>query len=180
VGTAGHPSAHLCAHLERIRAALHLGPVVDVACGRGRHTLALAEHAIPVLGIDRNAAHLTELMRSARARSLPVALLRADLEIGDELPLLPERCGAVLVFRYLHRPLLPGLVRALRPGGLLLYETFTMHQKEFGYGPVNPDFLLAAGELTEQFRALRVIESWEGVDTGSPPAAVARIAAIKP
>jgi hypothetical protein len=69
---------------------------------------------------------------------------------------------------------------SLPPGGLLLFETFTVHQAEFATGPRNPAFLLAEGELPELFPRLEVLAFWEGVANGSTPAAVARLAARKP
>jgi SAM-dependent methyltransferase len=172
------PSPFFLAHLEHLRAAARRGPVVDVACGRGRHAVAAAERGIPTLGIDRNPDFLAELRATARA--LPVAAVRADLETGCGLPLAPASCAAFLVFRYLHRPLAPHLMTTLQPGGLLLYETFTIHQRDLGYGPKNEHFLLHDGELRELFAALEVIDSWEGqTQEDGPPATVARLAARK-
>ena len=51
-------------------------------------------------------------------------------------------CGAILVFRFLHRPLAQDIERVLAPGGLLLYETFTTQQRELERGPRNAAFLL--------------------------------------
>jgi SAM-dependent methyltransferase len=171
------PSPFFLAHFEHLRAAARRGPVVDVACGRGRHAVVAAERGIPVVGIDRNPDFLAELCATARARHLPVAAVRADLETGSGLPLAPASCAALLIFRYLHRPLAPQLVATLKPGGLLLYETFTIHQRDLAYGPKNEHFLFRPGELPELFAALEVIDSWEGRTQDDPPAAVARLAA---
>jgi SAM-dependent methyltransferase len=152
-----------------------------VACGRGRHAAVAAERGVPIIGIDRNPDLLAELCATARARRLPVAAVRADLETGCGLPLAPASCAALLVFRFLHRPLVSHLVTTLQPGGLLLYETFTIHQRDLGYGPKNEHFLLRDGELRELFAALEVIDSWEGrtQQEDGPPATVARLAARK-
>ncbi|MDH5306937.1 MAG: class I SAM-dependent methyltransferase [Myxococcales bacterium] len=175
----GKPSPLLLAHLEELRTLARLGPVVDVACGRGRHALHLAALGIPVIGIDRNEAHLAELWAEARRNAQPVALLRADLETEFGLPLVAGRCAAILVFRFLHRPLARALIDALQPGGLLLYETFTIHQKDLGYHIKNPDFLLQDGELPKLFAELDIREAWEGLTDDDPPTAVANIAAWK-
>jgi hypothetical protein len=84
------------------------------------------------------------------------------------------------VFRYLHRPLAADIARALAPGGLLLYETFTIRQRDLGYGPGNPAFLLRQGELPRLFAGLDLLASWEGTTAGEKPAAVARLAARRP
>ncbi len=163
--------------LTRIRAASRLGVVADLACGRGRHTLAAAAAGIPVIGIDRNQSFLTELREAATQREIAVETLRADLENPAEVPLQSRRCGAVLVFRYLHRPLIPAIVRLLVPGGLLVYETFTVHQRRLGTGPRNLDYLLEPGELPELFSELKILVHWEGLSEGPEQAHVAHIIA---
>ena len=157
-----------------------MGPVVDIACGRGRHALAAARGGIRCLGVDRNGEHLAELRATARGEGLPVWGLRADLELGLRPPLRRNAFGAVLVFRYLHRPLLPHLAALLRPGGLLLYETFTTRQRTLGYGPRRDEFLLQEGELSGLFPSLRVVTHWEGRREGERPSWVGALAAVRP
>jgi SAM-dependent methyltransferase len=174
------PSPLLLRFLPHLRRAARLGPVVDLACGRGRNALAIARDGTPVIGIDRQPDFLAALQTRAAAESLPVALVRADLEHPAGPPLARRSCGAIAVFRFLHRPLCPALVEALRPGGLLLYETFTLHQKDLPHGPGNPAFLLESGELRRLFSALEVLAHWEGVLPGPKPLAVAQLAARRP
>jgi SAM-dependent methyltransferase len=176
---AGDPSPFLSELADAIAVASARGPVVDVACGRGRHALWLAARGVPVLGIDRDAEALAALRERARAGRLPVRGVRADLEAAA-FPLRPESCGALLVFRYLHRPLAPALSAALRPGGLLVYETFTVHQRELGTGPRNPAFLLEPGELPRLFPELEVVSRGEQITGGEHASATARLFARKP
>ncbi len=171
------PSDFFSDQLARIRAASQLGAVVDLACGRGRHALAAAAAGIPVVGIDRNRAFLTELREAATQREFAVETLRADLENPAEIPLRSHCCGSVLVFRYLHRPLIPAIARVLAPGGLLIYETFTTDQRTLGTGPRNPDHLLEPGELPELFSELERLDHWEGLSGEVENAQVARITA---
>jgi len=171
------PSPFLLAHVDLLAAAARRGPVIDLACGEGRHALALAARGIPVVGVDRDGASLRNLQARARAERLPIRGLQADLEASPSLPFGPARCGALLVFRYLHRPLCAALAASLRPGGLLLYETFTTAQRELGQGPKNPAFLLEPGELQKLFPQLEVLESWEGLTPGERPSALARLLA---
>jgi SAM-dependent methyltransferase len=171
------PSPFLLAHLDLVAQAARRGPVVDVACGAGRHAVALAARGIPVVGVDRDAPRLRELQRRAREETWPIRMLCADLESASSLPWSPGRIGALLVFRYLHRPLCAALAGSLRPGGLLLYETFTTAQRELGQGPRNPAFLLEPGELPRLFPQLEVLESWEGLSPGPTPSALARLLA---
>lgn len=157
-----------------LREAGALGPVVDLACGRGRHALAAARLGLSVLALDRDESALRALQRRAPPR---LTCVRTDLEAGYGIPVAPHSCGAVLVFRFLFRPLASGIMELLKPGGLLLYETFTIRQREFSQGPRNPAFLLATGELTQLFADLEPLHYEEVVTEGPRPAALARLAA---
>jgi SAM-dependent methyltransferase len=171
------PSDFFSDQLARIQAASRLGAVVDLACGLGRHTLAAAAEGLSIVGIDRNRASLAELREAAAQREFAIETLVADLENPSEIPLRSHCCGAVLVFRYLHRPLVPEITRVLAPGGLLVYETFTIAQRQLGTGPRNPDHLLEPGELPELFSELEILKHWEGLCGEVEDAQVARIAA---
>jgi len=160
------PSAFFVRWLPALADASARGPVLDLACGRGRHALAAARAGLRCVALDRNAGFLAELAAEARRQALPVEALRCDLETGLAPPLREACFGAVLVFRYLHRPLAPWIEGLLAPGGLLLYETFT-----------NPAFLLEPGELPRLFPKLETLAFEEGVYDG---AACARLAARRP
>jgi rhodanese-related sulfurtransferase len=97
-----------------------------------------------------------------------------DLEDPEHGPadLGTEAFDLILVFRYLHRPLFDPLLRALAPGGLLLYETFTRAQASRGH-PRNPDFLLEPGELPARLASLEILRSREGEFEGTMAASVA-------
>jgi SAM-dependent methyltransferase len=174
------PSPHLLAHRDAVRATARLGPVLDLACGTGRHALAVAGWGLPVVAMDRSRDALADLAGHARTRSLPVLGVRTDLETPMGIPVRPGSCGTILVFRFLFRPLAAAIVEALAPGGLLLYETFTIHQRDLGEGPGNPAFLLREGELLERFARLEIESHWEGLTPGPAPQALARLAARKP
>lgn len=136
------------------------GKVLDVACGRGRHALLLSSAGFDVHAVDRDPDAIAFLQETAERLRLSLTCEVLDLET-DLQPELPGPCDAVLVFNYLHRPLMPALRAALAPGGRLFYETFTTRQAERGH-PTNPAFLLAAGELPELVAPLAVLRSREG------------------
>jgi SAM-dependent methyltransferase len=176
---AGPPSPWLLAQRARIAEAAARGPAIDLASGGGRHALALAERGVRALAIDRDPAGLRALQAEAARRRLPVIGLRADLETPHGIPVKPGSCGVILVFRFLFRPLAPGIAAALAPGGLLLYETFTTAQRALGSGPRRAEFLLEPGELPRLFPTLEVIEHWEGRTDLPAPECLARLAARK-
>ena len=174
------PSGFFVEHARALSEAARRGPILDLACGRGRHSLAAAEAGNRVIAIDRNRDALASLQSLARARGLPLESVRADIENPAEIPLKPNSCGAILVFRFLYRPLAPKIEAALIPGGLLLYETFTLAQLEFGTGPRNRAHLLAPGELRTMFPGLRLASCHEDVVGSERPTALAHLAAYKP
>lgn len=149
------------------------GAVLDVASGPGRHARFFASLGHRVTAIDRDAAALDAL------RDEPlVTPLEADLE-GAAWPLPADaKFAAVVVTNYLHRPLFAQLLRALAPGGVLVYETFAQGNESVGK-PSNPAFLLAPGELLERVRGqLRVVAFQDGFLAQPRPAYVQRICAI--
>jgi len=147
------------------------GPALDLACGTGRHTLLLAERGQHVLGLDWSNVALEILEARARAERISVKrvgsfetsgrraprgieLFHTDLE---QIELPSQSFDLILCFQYLQRSLFPQMIRALRPGGVLLFETYTRAQLEFVGGPRNPDHLLETGELREDFPGLRAL-----------------------
>lgn len=146
---------------------------LDVACGNGRHALWLAAAGLDVFAVDRDAAAIDRLGREARQLGLAVTPRVLDLEAGDA-SIGRDRYDVIVVVRYLHRPLFPKLRAALRPSGVLVYETFTTEQASRGK-PTNPDFLLRPGELPELVAPLRVLRKREGeFDGGMVSGVVAR------
>jgi len=152
------------------------GPVLDVACGDGRHTRWFVSHGYDVVAIDRDLSGVADLGANAR-----VDLHEADLEDGAPFPAAAASFGAVVVTNYLWRPILDAVVDAVAPGGWLLYETFAVGNERLGR-PSNPDYLLRDNELLElALRHELTVVAYENVQVELPRAAVvARIAARRP
>ncbi len=142
------------------------GEVLDVACGSGRHALLLAGAGFKVRGVDRDSPRIEALARLARRLALPLSAEVVDLETGGEVDLGAAAYDLVVVIRYLHRPLFPALIRALRPGGILLYETFTAEQGRRYGRPRDPHFLLEPGELRRLAAPLEILREREGEHDG--------------
>ncbi|HVZ23205.1 MAG TPA: methyltransferase domain-containing protein [Vicinamibacterales bacterium] len=140
------------------------GDALDVACGRGRHALWLAAQGYRVRAIDRDAARVHALAQEAAARRLPVRAEVLDLEAGG-VTLGRSAFDVIVVVHYLHRPLFPLLLEALRPGGTLVYETFLRQQAGRGK-PTNPAFLLEPGELARLVAPLEILVEREGDHEG--------------
>lgn len=150
---------------------LPAGAALDLACGRGRNAIFLAEHGRHVTAVDWSGTALDILEERAKALEIPVRrihrmddaktqtragidLLQADLK-SVELP--ANRYSVILCVRYLQRSLFQQICRALRPGGMLLFETYTEAQLDFSGGPRDPAHLLNTGELRRAFPELEVV-----------------------
>ncbi|MEO7762341.1 MAG: class I SAM-dependent methyltransferase [Casimicrobiaceae bacterium] len=148
--------------------------VLDLACGQGRHARYFAGLGHRVLAIDRDLDALATL-RGVDG----VETRHADLET-DNWPLSEERFDAIVVTHYLHRPQFPHLLAALRPDGVLIYETFAEGNARFGK-PSRPEFLLQPGELLRAFGAELTVVAFEQGQVARPaPAVIQRICALRP
>ena len=144
------------------------GPVLDVACGAGRHARLFAGRGLEVFAVDRDDQVLPD----------PIHFVKSNLEDGSPWPFPGRRFAAIVVTNYLHRPLFPRLVESLDEGGVLIYETFMLGNERYGK-PSNPDFLLRPGELLEAFAALTVVAFEQGTLEGPKKAVVQRICVIR-
>lgn len=161
--------------VERFAGGVPPGPVLDLACGSGRHLRHFRALGHPVVGVDRDLDRVADL-----ADAPGVELLSADLEGGAPWPLGNRRFAAVVVTNYLWRPLFPAVVDAVAPDGWLLYETFARGNEAFGR-PRNPDHLLAPGELLAAVAGHLTVVAYEHGRVDRPgPAMIQRIAAIRP
>jgi|SRR5215469_1427084 len=156
--------------LAELRPLLPTGATLDLACGRGRNAIFLAEHGRPVTAVDWSQAALDLLEKRAQTLRLPVRriqriedaqlartgidLVQANLESAQ---LGVNRYFLIVCVRYLQRSLFSQICRALRPGGMLLFETYTKAQLDFSDGPRNPAHLLDRGELRRAFPELQTI-----------------------
>ena len=154
------------------------GPVLDLACGEAHNSIFLALKGVKVISIDLSSEALERAGVLATKCGAEISVWQVDLESEGVNPLPEHAYGAILVFRYLHRPLIPCIKKALRNGGLLLYETFTVEQPRFGK-PRNPDYLLQSGELGHMFAGWEVMHYFEGIRE-NPTRAVAQIVCRKP
>ena len=148
------------------------GRVLDVACGHGRHLRYLRSLGLTVVGVDRD-----EAIRGALGKDGGVEIHIADIEAGP-WPFAPGGFDGVVVINYLHRPIFGDLIDALRPGGVLIYETFAAGNERYGR-PSNPEFLLQPGELLRRVEPLAVTAFEQGLISTPKPAVVQRICAVK-
>jgi len=157
--------------LPRIKSG---GDVLDLASGRGRHSLLLHGAGYRVEAVDRDANALAGI--SARAPGINTHV--TDLESGP-WPYSGRHFDGIVVTNYLFRPLFPYLLDALAEDGVLIYETFMAGNERFGK-PSNPAFLLRPGELLDVVAGRLAVVAFEQGEVSTPrPAVVQRLCATK-
>ena len=149
------------------------GSVLDLACGRGRHTRLLAGMGYQVEALDRDPEALASLEGVAG-----VSPRLADVE-GGPWPYHSRAFEGIVVTNYLYRPLLPLILNSLEVNGALIYETFMDGHQRLGK-PTNPAFLLRTGELLEMVRRRFTVVAFEQGEVSSPrPAIIQRLCAVR-
>jgi SAM-dependent methyltransferase len=142
------------------------GSVLDIAAGAGRNALYLAEHGFTVHAVDRSAEALATLQVAARKHHLShVTTEVVDIEgaLFPQQVFPPAAYDVVIVFFYLFRPLFPALLRTLKVGGMLMYETFLIDNYCRYQRPRHQEFCLARGELRTLVSSLHVLHYDEGI-----------------
>jgi 2-polyprenyl-3-methyl-5-hydroxy-6-metoxy-1,4-benzoquinol methylase len=136
---------------------LHLlpgqGSSLDIACGLGANALCLAKQGLNSHGWDNSAIALEKLQHFSQQQALSITTLLRDVE---QYPPEKNSFDIIVVSHFLYRPLFPQLVAALKPNGLIFYQTFHKN-KASQSGPTNANFLLDSNELLREFAELEVV-----------------------
>lgn len=158
--TLQHNSSTPSELLKQLPSLLKSGSkILDLACGSGRNGLWLDSLGFNLTYIDKSNAALAAVIEQNTAASVR----EVDLETTPPYQLGESCYDAIIVFRYLHRPLFDNLIKALKPGGVIVYETFTHQQATIGR-PTNPNFLLQDNELLQTFTGFTTNFYQQGYD----------------
>lgn len=136
------------------------GLVLDVACGAGRNALHLARQGFSVVAVDISWEGLQRLARRARTERLDIHPVHADLE---RFGLPAQKFDVIVNTRFLLRSLFPAIRNALKPAGLLVFETFNVDELEVLGGDIRREFALERRELREAFADFEILLYEEGV-----------------
>ncbi len=131
------------------------GKALDIAMGEGRNAVFLAKNGFAVDGCDISEIAVKKAQDLAKENNVAIHAFVADLETY-KLP--KDTYDAIVCFYYLQRDLIPQMKEALKPGGMIMYETYTIENWERGFeGPKNKDYLLKPNELLYLFKDLKII-----------------------
>lgn len=139
------------------------GDALDIACGWGGNTLFLAGLGFKTFAWDLSPIAIQKLNDTAMALGLDLVAEAIDVQVA----VFPQqRFDVIAVSKFLDRTLSRSIVDALRPGGLLFYQTFLL-AKDPDIGPSNPEFLLAENELLSMFSGLKLLVYYEDLRAGN-------------
>ena len=129
-----------------------VGKALDVASGRGANALMLAEQGLETHAWDFSPVAIEELQRRARERDLAI-----QPQVRDVVAKPPEvgTFDVILVSFFLERSLVPHLIQALRPGGMIFYQTF-VREMYLDRGPRRDAWRLKSNELLQLFQGMRI------------------------
>jgi len=129
------------------------GTALDLACGLGANAIFLAEQGLAVTAWDISFVAIDKLTTYAVQQGLNINACQQNI-VADSF----IKCcfDVIVVSRFLDRTLSDAIIGALKPDGLIFYQTFT-REKISPKPPNNPDYLLTENELLEMFSPLRVI-----------------------
>jgi len=136
---------------------LHLlpesGRALDFACGFGGNAILLAQQDLKVDAWDISDVAIAALQDVALERQLSI---QAEVRDVEENPPATETFDVIVVSYFLDRDIIPALMQALKPGGLIFYQTFT-RQRVSDRGPQRAEFRLADQELLQLFSDLQIM-----------------------
>lgn len=131
------------------------GTALCLAAGEGRNAVYLAQQGFDVTAVDFSDVGLQKTERLAAERGVTITTILADLntfDMGD------ARWDLITNIYYYQPDLFPGIIKALKPGGAFLLETFSADNPSIAsFGPKNPDYLAKPNELLPTFSSLRIL-----------------------
>ncbi|MBY0471692.1 methyltransferase domain-containing protein [bacterium] len=165
------PAAFLKENIHLIPA----GRALDVASGEGRNAVFLAKKGFVVDAIDISEEALKKARRLAKENHVTIKTIAADL---NQYPLKTDYYEAIVVINFLDRKMIPLLKKALKRGGHIIFESYTIEQTQNpgGQALLRGD-LLSHEELKNLFKEYKVLLYRESNDQKS---AVASLIARKP
>ena len=132
-----------------------------MAAGEGKNAVFLAELRFDVEAVDISKVALDHTRKFAREKRVKIRTIPADL---NSFPIEQGKYDLVIDFYFLNRRLIPRIKKGLKPGGLVVFETYTTEQTSLGTaGPHTPRYLLKSNELLKRFAGFRVLFYREGI-----------------
>ncbi len=115
---------------------------LDIACGMGRHSKYLSSEGFDVDALDISSVAIESLQNIPHIHPQEVDF--------DSYTFKKDHYDLIVCTFFLKRELFPQITKALKEGGIFIYETFLYHPDNEN-APSNRTFLLEEGELEVTF-----------------------------
>ena len=125
------------------------GRALDIAAGSGRHAVLLADLGFTVDAVDISGTGLGKIQEHVN-----IHRTCSDLDTYD---IAPATYDLIVNTNFLLRRLFPLIVEGLRPGGILIFETFLEGHTPPDGIPHRRDYLLRRNELLRAFLPLQIV-----------------------
>ena len=136
------------------------GKALDIAMGEGRNSIYLAQLGFEVTGIDISEVGVKKALALAEEKNIEINPIIADL---DNYEFKDDSFDLIVCFYFLDRNLFPKIKEMVCPGGLVVYETFSIDYLK--YSSLKKEWVLDSGELLKEFREYRILR-YQEVDNG--------------
>jgi SAM-dependent methyltransferase len=132
------------------------GAVLDMGMGEGRNAVFLAQKGYRVTGIDISSVAVKKAYMLAEEFGVKFKGVVASL---NDYKITPASFDAIICFYYVDRSLIEKMKSWLKPGGILIYEAYTVREVKSKKAPeYNPDYYLKEQELLSLFPGMRVLK----------------------
>ncbi len=164
--------------LKKYLRFLPIGKALDIAAGEGRNAVFLAMHGFDVDAVDISKKGIQKARNLGKEAGIRIRTVLSDIDIH---PIEKERYDLIANFYFLKRSLIPRMKKGLKKGGRIIFETYTLEQRNLGVkGPKDAKYFLRPNELLRLFRDFRILFYREGVfKEGGRRKAVASLIAEK-
>ena len=168
------PDPFLVSAYDEFLSGSSQGLALDVAGGVGRHSIWLAQRGWRVKLVDISEVGVKHADDNAKQTGTASSIITEVRDLNSAKNLGQKQYDLVVAFFFLQRELFPALASALKPGGFLIYKTYTTEQPRFAGGPSHPMFLLEPNELLRAFSSLQVLHYHETIQEKGVAELVAR------
>jgi len=125
---------------------------LDLAMGEGRNGVYLATQGFDVLGLDISPVGLNKAQQLAKHYNATIQTRVVDLE---NYQLEKNSYDVIICTYYMQRDLFDQIKGSLKPGGMVLIETFNTDYLKYSRFPKK--YLLKPNELLEIFKNFKII-----------------------
>ena len=129
------------------------GTALDIACGLGGNAILLAQQGLNTQAWDISEQAIQKLVQHCETNNIK---LTAKVQDAHEHPPTANSFNVICVSYFLEREITEDLISALKPNGLLFYQTF-IKESVSEHGPRNPNYRLDENELLKMFSSLHTL-----------------------